>query len=117
MEINKEFIRWALLIGAAPVWLPFLRLLWKDFNDALREEGGLFGAQPTPRELEKIRREKEAEPDTLVSEPWVRPGERRRTRMRAPDGGRRAPRAPDARPGGRGADRGPGRGPAPPRFR
>ena len=101
MELNKEVLRYVLLIGAMPIWLPFLRTLWRDFNQALREEGGLFGGQPTSRELERIRKEREREPDTLVSEPWVRPGERRSTRMRAPDP-RRA--SPDA-------------GPAPRRFR
>lgn len=109
MEFNKEILRWVLLIGAAPIWIPFLRILWQDFNQALREDGGLFGATPTPRELEAIRREKLTQPDTLVSEPWVKPGERRATRMRSPD----------ARGPGGGAPRpGPGpSGPRPPRFR
>ncbi len=46
MFINKDLIRWALLIGAAPIWIPYLRILWRDFNHALRDEGGLIGIAP-----------------------------------------------------------------------
>ena len=46
MEIDRDILRWTLLIGAAPVWWPFLRTLWRDFNQALREEGGLLGRPP-----------------------------------------------------------------------
>jgi hypothetical protein len=45
MELNKEILRWVLMIGAAPIWLPFVLTLWNDFNDALREEGGLLGSR------------------------------------------------------------------------
>ena len=77
MDIDRDILRWILLIGATPIWLPFVRTLWKDFNAALREEGGLLGAPPTGRELETIKREREKEPDTLTSEPLVRSGEQR----------------------------------------
>jgi hypothetical protein len=105
MEFNKELLRYLLLIGAAPVWVPFLRTLWKDFNEALREEGGLFGSLPSPREQEEIRREKAGKPDTLVSEPWVRSGEQRAPRMRSPSAAPRptaggSPPATGRRPGG-----------------
>jgi hypothetical protein len=83
MDINKDILRWVLLIGAAPIWLPFLRLLWKDFNRALADEGGILGRAPTATEAERIRREKLSDPEILVSEPWARPGERRAPRMRA----------------------------------
>lgn len=83
MEINKEILRWVLLISAMPIWLPFLITLWKDFNDALREEGGLIGEPPSPRELEEIRREKASKPDLLVNEPIIRAGDRRQPRLAA----------------------------------
>src|SRR6188474_3414559 len=57
MEINKDILRWVLLIGAMPIWIPFLFTLWRDFNDALREDGGLLGSPPTGRELEQVRQE------------------------------------------------------------
>jgi hypothetical protein len=91
MEINKEILRWVLLLGATPIWLPFLLTLWKDFNDALREDGGLLGSPPTGRELEAVRRELAEKPEVLVSEPIVRAGDRRQPRLNAP--ARRAPAA------------------------
>ena len=45
--INKDILRWVLLLAAMPIWLPFLRMLWKDFNRALEDEGGVFGKAPT----------------------------------------------------------------------
>ena len=91
MEINKDILRWVLLIGAMPIWVPFLFTLWRDFNDALREDGGLLGSPPTGRELEAIRKELAEKPDVLVSEPIVQPGDRRQPRLNAPS--RRAPAA------------------------
>jgi hypothetical protein len=90
VELNKEILRWVLMIGAMPIWLPFIVTLWNDFNDALREEGGLLGDAPSPRELEIIRREKAQKPDLLVNEPIIRVGDRKRPRM---DGGKSGPRA------------------------
>jgi hypothetical protein len=90
MEFDKEFLRWFLLIGAAPIWLPVLVTVWRDFNRALQEEGGLFGRPPGPVQREKMRRDRESQPDPLISEPWVRSGERRMPRLGA---GRRTPRA------------------------
>jgi hypothetical protein len=93
MEINREILRWVILIGAAPIWWPFLRMIWADFNDALREDGGLFGKPPSPRELERLRRERANQPDPFWSEPLVRPGDRRAPRLRS--GRTDAPRASD----------------------
>jgi hypothetical protein len=95
-EWNREILRWVLLIGAAPIWWPFLRTLWRDFNAALAEEGGLFGRPPGPRERERLRLEREKAPATLTHEPWVRAGQRRKTRLAAPG---RASRARPAAPG------------------
>jgi len=89
MEINKDILRWVFLIGAMPIWIPFLFTLWRDFNDALREDGGLLGSPPTGRELEAVRQELAGKPDVLVSEPIVQPGDRRHPRLNAPS--RRAP--------------------------
>ena len=83
MEINREILRWVILIGAMPIWLPFLITLWHDFNDALREDGGLLGSAPDAKELERIRRERGEKADFLVNEPIVRPGEQRRPRRAA----------------------------------
>lgn len=82
MEINRDLIRWLILIALMPIGWPFLKALWQDFNGALREEGGLFGSQPSPREVAQIREEKKRQPETLISEPRVRPGDVRKSRLR-----------------------------------
>jgi hypothetical protein len=84
MIIDKDILRWVLLIGATPIWYPFVRALWRDFNQALREDGGLMGSAPGPLELERMRREQDPYSDPLKSEPRVQPGQRRATRMRTP---------------------------------
>jgi hypothetical protein len=81
MEINKEILRWVLMIGAAPIWVPFLLTLWNDFNEALKEDGGLMGEPPSVSELEIIRKEKALKPEVLVNEPIVRAGDRRTPRL------------------------------------
>jgi len=87
MDLNKDILRWVLLIAATPLWLPFLRILWRDFNRALEEEGGIFGRPPPPQEIERIRREKLTDAETLVSEPWARRGEPSARRRDARAGG------------------------------
>jgi hypothetical protein len=104
LEINRDLVRWLILIALLPIGWPFVKALWKDFNGALREEGGLFGSQPPPREVARIREEKKREPETLVSEPWVKPGSVRKPRLRG--------RADRPGPASRGATP---RGPVPPR--
>lgn len=101
MEINRDLIRYLILIGSAPIWWPVAKMLWRDFNGALREEGGLLGSQPSPREVDAILAEKKGQPETLVSEPWVAPGQVRKPRMR----GRGQGSVPDAGRPGRGAER------------
>lgn len=91
MEINRDLIRWLVLIGSAPIWWPVAKILWRDFNGALREEGGLLGSQPSPREVSEILEEKRRLPETLVSEPWVAPGQVKKPRLRG--------RGPSAGPG------------------
>ena len=97
-DLNKDILRWVLLIGSVPIWWPFLRTLWRDFNDALLSEGGLFGRKPSARELERLEAERGEQTETLNSEPYVRPGERRIPRLAR--GARRAPTraSTDSRP-------------------
>ena len=71
MEINKEILRWVILLGATPIWLPFLLTLWKDFNDALREDGGLLGSPPTGRELD-LEHQIAALQEQLHARSWLR---------------------------------------------
>lgn len=101
-DLNKEILRWVLLIGAAPIWWPFLRTLWRDFNAALRAEGGLFGRKPGPREMARLEGDAVSRTETLVNEPLVRPGERRTVAMRTPS------RSTSSRPGAPGGAAKPG---------
>ncbi|MBK7642101.1 MAG: hypothetical protein IPJ19_03480 [Planctomycetes bacterium] len=101
MELNTELLRWILLVGAAPIWWPFLRTLWRDFDDTLADEGGVFGRPPGPREMERIRARRAQNPDPLVSEPWVRRDEAQpRKAQAAPPS--RSPAGSQSRPRRRG---------------
>lgn len=104
---TKDILRYVILLAAAPIWVPFLRMLWRDFNEALRPEGGLLGHALSPREKERLEREKPLE-SHLVSEEIVTPETRRETRLRAPStaplrmaGGPQVPAKAAVRPAGR----------------
>ncbi|MBL8800860.1 MAG: hypothetical protein JNN27_02615 [Planctomycetes bacterium] len=56
IHLNSEPVKYALLLLTLPFWLPFAKALWTEFNDSLRDEGGLLGAAPTPEELAAIER-------------------------------------------------------------
>lgn len=96
MELNLDLIKWLVIIVGIPIWWPFVRDLWKDFNGALREEGGLLGSPPPKSEMERIRREKAKEPEMLVSVPWAH---KRGARVTPPASSRDTPsgKAPPAR--------------------
>lgn len=82
MHFNTEPIKYALIALSAPIWLPFTKALLKEFNDALRDEGGLLGRQPTARELEKMNKVYGKFESPMHSERWdeVERGERARHR-------------------------------------
>lgn len=77
--MNTTLLKILVIILGAPLWMPFLRALWEEFNEALREEGGLLGREPNPKELERIELSEGVRPDPLVHEPWAegRRGSRR----------------------------------------
>jgi hypothetical protein len=94
-----------LIIGGMPIWVPFIRILWRDFNRALRDEGGLIGVAPRGQEAERLRAEKALDRDRLTSEPILGPKDRFTRRMKSPNSagkpgarGRSAPNAPAAAP-------------------
>jgi len=72
IDFNTEFARYIVIAVTAPYWIPFIRKVWHEVDDALREEGGIFGRSPTPMELIEIRRQRLLEEDPLVNEPYVR---------------------------------------------
>ncbi len=95
--MDSELVKFGILLVTAPWWWRIAKMLWHDFNVALLEEGGLLGSPPPPSKLEEIRRQKAAEPDLLVSEPWARPEDRRKPRLRSPSPTRAPGRATAAR--------------------
>jgi len=66
--LNTEWFKYTLLVASSPFWWPFVRELYKEFNDILAEEGGLLGRKPTDKELGEIRRRKAAQEAALVRE-------------------------------------------------
>ncbi|HTF90926.1 MAG TPA: hypothetical protein VK843_21080 [Planctomycetota bacterium] len=77
--LNTLFIKYAIIACTFPLWLPFLKALYVELNDALAAEGGLFGRTPTQRELRLITRDPTRSKSPLVSEEFDpdRPGQRR----------------------------------------
>jgi hypothetical protein len=67
-NVNTPLVKYAILVLAAPVWWPFVKALWKEFNSILEEEGGLLGRTPDEDQLREIRREKARRESALVRE-------------------------------------------------
>lgn len=67
-SLNTDLFKYALLALTAPLWWPFLKALYAEMNEALREEGGLLGNPPSESELAKIRREPPNSPSPLVNQ-------------------------------------------------
>lgn len=63
-----KVVKIVILVALYPVWLPVLKALYSDFQGALWEEGGLFGREPTPRELKELRQRYGAYRSPLFSE-------------------------------------------------
>lgn len=102
-NVNTPLVKYAILLLSAPVWWPFFKALWKEFNAILEEEGGILGRTPDEDELREIRRAKARRESALLIQ--LRDEEAHQPRRR-PDMGARAGFGP-ARPGA-------GRGPTPP---
>lgn len=103
-NFNSEPVKYLVVALTSPFWWPFVKALYEEFNDALREEGGLFGDKPNAQELERIRRAEHLE-DSLVNEPKVDAFGRPRPApqaLPAPSAAAAAPRAGGARPAGAG---------------
>jgi hypothetical protein len=100
-SLNSEPVKYALIALTAPLWWPFVRALWRELNDSLRDEGGIFGQQLTRAELESVNKAKGRHESPLVSETW----DEHERGGAAPSSSRRGPRAspaPATRPRPRG---------------
>lgn len=85
-DLDKLLLKALLVLVTAPAWYPFLKAVWEELNEAMADEGGLFGRLPTAKELEDIERERLGKPDPLIHEPWLTREERMagRRQMRTP---------------------------------
>ena len=95
---NIFAIKILLLMISAPVWIPFVKELWREFNLAMREDGGLFGPIPHPRKRREILDEIAQEPPAQIHIPKGHLGIRRR--QAAPPKGKPQP-GPQAGQGNR----------------
>ena len=90
--LNSDPVKYALMFVTAPIWLPFVKALWRALNDALRDEGGIFGEAPTESELRAMNRELGVHESPLVNTTWE---------QHENDAGRRAPPRREQRAGTR----------------
>lgn len=86
-DLQNLLIKAFLVLVTAPAWWPFLKAVWEEFNEAMADEGGLFGRHPTPLELQDLERRKLGAEEPLLHEPW--PGataerQRKGSRSQAP---------------------------------
>ncbi len=79
--LQSSVLKYTVVFLTMPLWLPFLKALWEDINESLREDGGLLGQPPSPEMLKRMRWERRNEPDLMVSEPQVKRGQRGRPSM------------------------------------
>ena len=49
-----EFLKYIVILVAAPIWLPFAKELWGEFLLAMRADGGLVKPPPGPVERKRI---------------------------------------------------------------
>lgn len=75
-DINVLLLKLLVVILATPLWLPFAKAIWEEFNEALADEGGLFGRAPTGKEQAEIEERRLDREDPLVHEPWPSAEER-----------------------------------------
>lgn len=68
MSYNTEGTKYAVVIILAPFWIPFIRELWREFNEMLAEEGGLFGRTLTEEEVAEIRARQAEREASMVTE-------------------------------------------------
>lgn len=68
--MNEDTIyRIITLVLMAPLWMPVIKALYKDFQGALWEEGGLFGRPPGKKKLQKLSERYGDYESPLVNEP------------------------------------------------
>jgi hypothetical protein len=90
LHLNTDAVKYALVALSSPFWLPFAKALLKEFNDALRDEGGLLGRAPTKAELQKLEAAHGKFESPMLSERWEDARRRQSSARGAPRTARRA---------------------------
>ena len=67
-ETGFDFLKWGLVLAAWPLWAPFAKALWKEFQKAMRPEGGLTGSIPSKAERLRIEEQVAQEEPSQVHE-------------------------------------------------
>lgn len=100
-DFNAILLKLVFVAVTSPAWYPFLKTVWREFNQAMAEEGGVFGRIPVPREAERIARERRLEENPLIHLPRPtredRAAGRRRFREEAASTGARGNARPQPR--------------------
>lgn len=52
---------------SAPMWIPILKELWKEVNESLAEDGGVFGEAPDDQQAKAINLTRSREGKSMVS--------------------------------------------------
>lgn len=71
IHLNSEPVKYAIIALSFPLWMPFAKALWSELNASLRDEGGLFGAPPTPAELRALERERGRFRSSMINVTWA----------------------------------------------
>ncbi|HRV83048.1 MAG TPA: hypothetical protein P5218_16570, partial [Planctomycetota bacterium] len=63
---NITLLKYFLIMIAAPIWVPFMKELWRELQLAMREDGGLFAPVPDPKKRREIHAALAKEPSPQI---------------------------------------------------
>jgi hypothetical protein len=98
--IVQRIIQFLFLAVTYPIWWPIAKLMYREIQGALMYEGGLFGSEPTEKQLKQLRETYGGDYESpMVSIPWARAREAREAELEARRNRGRKITASDEKPG------------------